>query len=118
MSEKSEQVRLVSQSRFQLHLEWQFLLFSLDDHHLLGLVEAEQVASGEDDAVEHSHGEVTVLGVACAKPTDEWHGDDVDNTYRHHRTDRTAGVETGSLVDVLGHGSAEGAVRQIDASVA
>ena len=117
LPQEGEQVRLVLDGGTKLYLQWKFLCF-WHLHYLLGLVEAEQVAGCEDDAVEHCHGEVTILGVASPKPTDERYGDDVDDSYRHHGANRTAGVELGSFVYVLGHRSAEGAVRQVDASVA
>ena len=76
------------------------------------------MAGGEDDAIEHSHGEIAIFGVAGTKPADEWHGYDVDYADGHHRAYRAAGVEFGSLVDILCHGSAESAIRQVDAGIA
>ena len=88
-----------------------------DFHYLPRLVEAEQMASGKDDAVEHRHGKIAIFGVACTKPTDQRHGHDVDHADSHHGAHRTTGVEFGPLVNILCHGTAERAVRQVDASI-
>ena len=80
-------------------------------------MEAEQVAGGEDDAVEYCHSQITIFGIACAKPADEWNGYDVDYSDGHHGAHRTAGVELSSFIHVLCHGSAECAVRQVHAGI-
>ena len=116
LSQKGEQIRLVLHHGAKLNLQWELLSYRYF-YYLLGLVEAEQMAGGEDDAVEYCHCQITIFGIACSKPTDERNGYDVDYSDGHHGAYRTAGVELGSLINVLCHGSAESAVRQIDASI-
>ena len=75
------------------------------------------MAGGEDDAVYDGHGQIAELCVALAEECHERHGDDVKDADGYHCAHRAAGVELGTLVDVLCHRYAECAVRQIDAGI-
>ena len=101
---------------FQLCAQIEFLL-GRNGHYLLRLAEAEEVASGEDQAINHGYGEITLLRVVIAQPTDQGDSDDVNHPDGDHGTDRAAGVQLRPLVDVLRHGSTEGAVGQVHTGI-
>ena len=86
-------------------------------HHFLCLCKTEHVAQGKDASVNNGYQEISPSVAARAQRFNQRHRYDIDDSNGNHGCHGPEGINLRTLLYVLGHGPAQGPVRDIDAGI-